>query len=468
MKYQTRCGIYYYPWYNAKRWAQHPIKNRPHVGYYDSSSDLLIDYHVKLLKNLEVDYLVIEFLPFTDWSFEETWQSTKKLIHSLVEKNITYSFLIDNWLLKENCDFCSYVQQQVDFIEASSCSPTLKDGKGNPVYFTFNPHELDSSSLLCKTGLNRKFFFPTYIENWNCTLKEFEQYRKCKLREGPSRYDAASLSMYEAKGNVKDILEKCNHYQFWTITENLYCMNGFCGVIPGYNDLLLKRDPQCAPVVERKNGLTLIEQCKKAQELGAKEIIFYSWNEFFEATEIEPTIEYGTFYYDLLKKIINKLHRGEEITLDNSKQIVPVQPKYLSEALKASAQKYPDKLPRWDYDYYRAEVSALTYIYSSNKIKLSNVRVTNVGILPWDDDHISRSIRLGLRVYDLEGVVVSEGRASFPVKNLAPGESCICNIEAETPRLPAYVSVGVVWENRFWFEDCNKINITPEWKHDYA
>lgn len=461
MESKTRCGIYYYPWYNAKRWKQHAINHRPVIGYYDSSSDLVIDYHTRLLKDLEIDYLVIEFLPFTDWAFEETLQSTKKLIHSLNKKDIAFSFLIDNWLSKENDNFCSYIQKQIEFLEKSTLTPTLRDENNIPIYFSFNPHELDSS-LLCKTDLKRRFFFPTYVEDWNWTLNDFENYRNFNLKENSSRYDAENLNEHDRKATVKDVFEKNNHFQFWSPTENMYCMNGFCGVIPGYNDLLLKRNPQRAPVVERKNGLTLIEQCKKAQELGAKEIVFYSWNEFFEATEIEPTIEYGTFYYDLIKNIIKKIHSSKEIIISDYEQITSAQPKYLSETLKTSAQKYPDKLPRWDYDYYRAEVSALTYIHSCDKIKLSNVRVTNTGILPWDEDHISGSIRLGLRVYDLEGVVVSEGRANFPVKSLAPDESCICNIEAETPRLPAYVSVGVVWENRFWFDDCNKINITQE------
>lgn len=452
MKSKTRCGIYYYPWYNAKRWQQHPINHRPVVGYYDSFSDRLIDYHTKLLKDLEIDYLVIEFLPFTDWAFEQTLQSTKKLVHSLNKKDIAFSFLIDNWLSKKNNNFCSYIQKQIEFLEKSTLTPTLRDENNIPIYFSFNPHELDSS-LLCKTDLKRRFFFPTYVEDWNWTLNDFENYRNFSLKENSSRYDTENLNEHDSKATVKDAFEKSNHFQFWSTTENMYCMNGFCGVIPGYNDLLLKRNPQRAPVVERKNGLTLIEQCKKAQELGAKEIIFYSWNEFFEATEIEPTIECGTFYYDLLKKIIKKLHTSEEITFNDSEQIVPLQPKYLSEALKTSAQKYPDKLPRWDRDYYCAEVIASSLIRKNRKITCHEIKVINTGIKNWEIKVMNNQIRLGIRLFSSSDQVLVEGRTNLPVDALQPGEACHCSIEMEDVPNAQYATIGVVWEEKFWMPE---------------
>jgi hypothetical protein len=74
--------------------------------------------------------------------------------------------------------------------------------------------------------------------------------------------------------------------------------------MPGYFDKLLKRNPQLAPEVDRKNGLTLIRQFQAAMETRPGHILVYSWNEYFEGTAIEPTTEFDLTYVQIVRDLI--------------------------------------------------------------------------------------------------------------------------------------------------------------------
>lgn len=49
----------------------------------------------------------------------------------------------------------------------------------------------------------------------------------------------------------------------------------------------------------------MTNQFRSAVTLGAKHILVYSWNEYFEGTNIESTVEFGNTYVDLLRDLIS-------------------------------------------------------------------------------------------------------------------------------------------------------------------
>ena len=61
----------------------------------------------------------------------------------------------------------------------------------------------------------------------------------------------------DLKVELKEYLEPLNYFPFWQTTEDLICMNKIASVIPGYDDLLLNRNPQLAKIVGRDDGWTL-------------------------------------------------------------------------------------------------------------------------------------------------------------------------------------------------------------------
>jgi hypothetical protein len=57
-------------------------------------------------------------------------------------------------------------------------------------------------------------------------------------------------------------------------------------------------DGRTGTINERKNGLTFDRTWEAAIKAGADQVCIVSWNELHEGTEIEPTIEDGTFYVE--------------------------------------------------------------------------------------------------------------------------------------------------------------------------
>lgn len=230
-------------------------------------------------------------------------------------------------------------------------------------------------------------------------------------------------------------------------------MNNFCSVIPGYNDLALQRKPQLAPVVPRDGGKTLVSQFAVANALNAEHILLYSFNEFFEGTNIEPTLEYGDFYVELTKELVRQTHEGEQIHFP--KWLKPEKGKivYLSPEIERTAQRHADKIPRWDADWWQATLENLSPpLIREREIRFERVRVTNSGTKAWPVASENASIRLGARLYDKDGNVMSEGRAELGGADIPPGvilESPV-SVEIPTGSVPAMVSLGIVWENEFW------------------
>jgi len=74
---------------------------------------------------------------------------------------------------------------------------------------------------------------------------------------------------------------------------------------------LLKRDPQLAPEVDRQDGLTLTRQFHGAVETQPEHILMYSWNEYFEGTSIEPTVEYNSTYVQIVQGLIGETRQQQ-------------------------------------------------------------------------------------------------------------------------------------------------------------
>ena len=54
---------------------------------------------------------------------------------------------------------------------------------------------------------------------------------------------------------VYDDLKPNRFIAFWQCTDELLAYDGICSIEPGYDDLLLSRNPQLAPIVERRDLL---------------------------------------------------------------------------------------------------------------------------------------------------------------------------------------------------------------------
>lgn len=297
-------GIYYYPWYNEKRWKQHKIINIPEIGLYNSRDYDVIKNHVKQIKYMGIDYVIIEALPVNDWGFSDTFEATCRLIPELNKAGIKYSFLLDIFVGESWKQSYAMLPLLIERIEKNGIIPT-KIYQNQPLFYVFFPplHVAPAIEMLYKDKYKIKFV--TYSPNWQYTVKNMDNLYKV------FGFPEIKLDILKNHGidvdyshNVLDIFKKMNFIQFWSTTEEIYNMNGIAPVIPGYDDRLLQRSPQIAPYIPRQEGLTLKEQFKAASIANPKEILIYSWNEFFESTNIESTVKYKKFYINLTKKLV--------------------------------------------------------------------------------------------------------------------------------------------------------------------
>lgn len=440
----TRIGIYYYPWYRADRWCQHSRLFTPSVGEYDSGNSTLINYHVRLLKKMCIDYVVIELLPVDDWDYEESFEATQKFIKVINQHGIGFTFLVDTAVEADSNKYSvSALRKTLNELKINQIEPTVLAKSKKLIFFFSTP--MDRADKI-RREIEEEYLalFPLYLPNWATVDDNADELLKkagCQAHFPLSRSQSLPLLGYTG---------------FWFPTAHIQAMNGFVPVIPGYDDLLLERNPQIAPTVPRNNGHTLVEQFEHAVESGAGDILLYGWNEYFEATTIEPTLEYGSFYTELTGQLIHQVKRGDPIHFpENLGEPKPMPPHYLTPALERAAQRHLDKVPRWDQDNYVSHIEVLESLKTSAKhIIFPRVRVTNIGIEPWKIETKHLPIRLGLKIYNTEGSLVREGRAELGRHDIEVSGCWETEIRLDILGLPAdkYRAIlDVVWENKRWF-----------------
>ncbi len=402
---------------------------------------------------MDVDFVVIELLPMGDWGFDFVLNAAGHFVDILKKKKINYSYLIDNWVGPGWYSSFQTMEELLRTIVHRNMTPNLtKEGK--PLYFSFNPPP-ELAYDISQKFKNYTFLHPTFIENWNWNINTFNKYCTHILHENPISVDFFRDNDFPAtpKTRLHTLYGALRCFQFWAQTDELLSLNDYCPVIPGYDDMLMEREPQRAPVVPRRQGKTLVEQFQAACALDAENILIYGWNEYFEATTIEPTLEYGDFYVELTKHLIEQVHRGEQITFPGDLAPRKGDIVYLTPQLRDAAQRHADKLPRWDADDYQAEIIKMPPpVIKENKIFFDTVQLRNIGTKAWPVRSEEAPVFLGARLYDAEDRVITEGRSSLGTQDIAPDQTVESPLTIEIPDgcAPVYIKVGIVWEHEFW------------------
>src|SRR5262249_9135337 len=82
------------------------------------------------------------------------------------------------------------------------------------------------------------------------------------------------------------------------------------GIIPGWDESKIL-PPRISPkVFPRRDGAMYEEGWRGAMASNPEWITITSWNEWFEGTQIEPSVSYGTHYLDLTLQYANQWKNG--------------------------------------------------------------------------------------------------------------------------------------------------------------
>lgn len=429
------------------------MSHTPQIGWYRSSSMDVISWQIKQIKRLNIDYVVFEMLASSDWCFQETVTTIEKIIPLLLDQGIGYTFLLDVWVDHDNSQSTSFDLMLEQLKQREWLVGVEKVIDSKPLIYVFNA-DCDQASLITSSHPEIDVKVCAWIPTW----KSFESVQESLIkRKDPHHLDKFFGKYWHSFPTAWESLERLGYCQFWQLSNETRSMNGIASVIPGYDDLLMNRIPQMAEIVPRNDGHTLVEQFKRAVESGADNILIYGWNEYFEATTIEPTLEYGDFYVKLTRRLIEQAKRGEPIHFpENMGNPQPAVPIYLTPELERAAQRHPDKVPRWDQDDYVAAIDVLApAVRESGHVFFRGVRVSNVGLKTWRIKTEGDKIRLGVRLYDPSKSVVREGRAELSDSDIPEGQSVRADLSVEIDGLVPgnyLAEIDLVWEEKFWFK----------------
>jgi hypothetical protein len=453
-------GIYYYPWYNKLQWTKHQTKHTPRIGFYDSSDPILLHHHAEMLAKLGVDYVVIETLPIDDWNAEFSLGAAVQLAGLLSAYGVKFCLFLDFLVGDIHQDILIRLENLLVQIERHDIVPT-KLRNGLPLLMFFGT--LTQGGYRIKEYLKDRYsvLCADFIYDWNLKIGDHNKVFvawNMPWRTIPLPFFKELGWEFTDDDLVRVLYDALPFCQFWSATRDMRCMQGVCGVIPGYDDRLLGRPQHNTPVVLRKNGQTLVEQFTAAIAMEADDIIIYSWNEYFEASTIEPTIEYGEFYYRLTHELIQQSKEGVPIHMPENMDFgeQPVPPMYLTKKLAVQALKEPGGVPMWGRFDYCATVHTDGISHNTKgQILFPAVHVKNSGEKLWPIITEKAQIYLGVRLQDSNEEVVYEGRTPLGMTDILPGmevqSDLILKIEMLSPG--EYLAcLGVVWENRFWME----------------
>jgi hypothetical protein len=271
---RRRVGAYFYPWYRGTDWASF-TDYTPIGGPYVSTDPNAIRRQLHAAERGEIDFLLVELQPPQTPEARFNNEAVRAMVHSLVERRrrghsrLEFAMLSDidlgNAEIMTPARWIEETRLHLDHIWTHFVEPhrdAYAHVDGRPLVGIFSP----------EVGIDDPRF--TIVRPYWVSHEQWETWdRKEEL------------------------------LPFWDIVPQTVTDPRFLTVIPGYNDWRLERHPQVAPYLPRRRGLTLVEQWQRVFDVGPQVALVYSFNEYFEQSQIEPTVEQQDRYL-LLNQIL--------------------------------------------------------------------------------------------------------------------------------------------------------------------
>ena len=272
---------FYYAWY-APPWF-YPTPDEPVLGYYNSHDQDVLQQHVQWAQQHGVDGFIVSW-----WRRDDFSDQSLELLMSIAEKT---GFKVS-----------IYYEGYEDHVE------TPDDVVADLIYIL---GKYGAYSNFLKVEGRPVIFF--YSEGINKFSEEEWAYILSTVRSQGYAFFAVGHELAWATGAVPAGFDGVHIYSPVTmepaVAREYYERIGFralhrkklfCSTVaPGYDDTLI-RDPGF--IRERDNGRYYVDIWAAAAEAPAYWILVTSFNEWFEATEIEPSVEYGDDYLEITRE----------------------------------------------------------------------------------------------------------------------------------------------------------------------
>jgi hypothetical protein len=320
-KEELKLGAYYYIWWGIpfnNHWNE-AVKGTPFLGKYNSSDPTVADQHILLAKQHGIDFFAVSWMgngTWADWDFDE----------------IDYN--LRNGLLKaphlQNFKFCLFYETQIVLDTANQKHKNFTEIFLNDMVYAAEKYFINPSYL----RINDKpvlfiYNLPYLYENLTDSAVHglFDQMRQQlanisdvylvdDVGPGPSPNNVNSTWLYSINATTSyffsdpskgwnGVLEDARtYYPNWASVMNSKGINFIPNAYSGFNNTGLARVVEPVALSGNANAFRefLTIAINNVDDL--KMVMITSWNEWLEATAIEPSMEFGELFLHTIYDVV--------------------------------------------------------------------------------------------------------------------------------------------------------------------
>jgi hypothetical protein len=287
-----KVGAYFYPWYRGEDWGSF-TDYTPEGGAYLSTNRARIEKQILAAERADLDFFVIELLADHNPESRFNNEAVDAMVSALAERrrkgygNLKFAVMSDIFVgeadISTSDRWTEVTRKHLDQIWARFVEPhrdLYVELNGKPLVGIFSP--------------------PTAIEDARYTV----------------------VRPYWVSHEQWNGWERRDLVPFWDTYPQAVIDPTFVSVTPGYNDWRLERQPQVGPYLPRLGGRTFVEQWRRVFEVDPEVALVYSFNEYFEQSQIEPTVEQGDRYLLLNRILARRFKDGRPLSDDEASRLV--------------------------------------------------------------------------------------------------------------------------------------------------
>jgi len=334
-------GVCYYPWYtDGNHWAGDNLRHKlvpaqpPTLGKYDCAQQSVISQHVRWSVQGGIDFWISSW--WGQGSSTDNVVVNAQLANPDFKSTMGYCLLYEprtgTPLTVDNAYIGRFETDLRYMMTAHFNKPNYLKIDGKPVLYIYLTRTMQGD---CRTlfvhadSVLQSGGFPgLYVVGDEVYWGQFSDAR-AQYMEAVTAYNphiSQTWVVDPAQFISRTVTEL---YNPWMTTANARGKSFWLDVLPGFNDLGVRKDVQ-HPVIPRRDTTTFasflaaVKPVLKSQTVPLKVLVITSWNEWHEDTQIEPTIVttvptqlpadltkgfwydgYGTHYLDLLASFKN-------------------------------------------------------------------------------------------------------------------------------------------------------------------